>query len=166
MKTLAYRFIVNMAFLKEVRNRDTTNEELTKMIRDFRILWIFSIILSAALSGYLYLYYQLPLLWCIVLLFFNSMIIPIFYCLIYDSKAFDYHEFFTENYMLIREQYKRAIDSVTSWFLVCLLPINIFNSYVYGESSYESLINIFFLVYLFIAFTLYFLRKHSLKTYF
>lgn len=170
MNNVAFRFIINIAFLRTPfrfvqRNGslNSTAKELIEMFRDFKILWALSLFFSIVLSGYLYWYYQLPVLWCVVLFFYNSQILPTFYCFFYRYKGINYSVYFNDKYTLIREQFKRSIDSVTSWFLTCLLPINIFNNYLYGGSRWESLIDIFFSIYVFVAFVLYFLRYYSFK---
>lgn len=170
MNNIGYKFIINIAFLRAPfsflqanRNQDSTEKELIKMHRDSTILWMMSLVSSIILSGYLYWYYQLPLLWCVVLFFYNSLIISTFYCFIYRYNGINYNVYFNENYKLIREKFKRAIDSTTSWFLIGLFPINIFNNYLWGGGRWEFLIDIFFSIYVFVAFALYFLRYYLFK---
>lgn len=159
--------MINIAFIRSPlksllakKGQYQSKSELAKMRRDFTIVWVFSFVLSIILSGFFHWYYQLPLIWCVVLVFYNSQIIPTFCCFAYRDKNINYSEYFIEHYSLISEKFRRSIDSVTSWFLTCLFPINIFNNYLYGGSHYESLINVFYWLYAFLAFAMFFLRGY------
>lgn len=170
MKNIAYKFIINFSFirvpfgfLRAKKSQDSTEKELINMHRDLNILCVMSLVFSSILSGYLYWYYQLPYLWCIVLFFYNSQIISIVYCFIYRYNSINYNDFFIDNYLLIKEKFKRNINSTASWFLTSLFPISVYNNIVHSGSRWESLVDIFFWIYLFVTLALYFIRYYLFK---
>lgn len=161
MKKLLMNGIINISIFSAIFNNKYIEESLYydgKRIKHWQLIWITSFSLSVILSLYLVYFFRLNLFLGILLIFFNTPILPIVLAFLYQDRKLDYSKFFENHKYELLTDFPKRIKNFINLYALYIHPLKMFTLLFYLKSPSEEIINKFYYFYIIFALTLFIIK--------